>query len=842
MKITNSTPLLVGPFAGRTPANAPALCVVAKGSFSYADNAALVPLAEPLPFAADTFRNEDDPAGELLYEGDFAPWKPRADILLRGTCHTPGGKSLGSCHVRLDVGGWSKSLLVYGERRWSGPAAGPGVARPFTKQPLGWNAAFGGPGWARNPVGVGYGGTVLPPVEDERRLMKTAADTPVESGFGPLNRAWPQRAGKVGTYGGSYLKERWPGLPADFDWSYFNAAPEDQQLDGYLKGDEPIRLENLHEGVPLVRTVLPGWRVRAVVQHLVDRGRKVAVQELPLALDTLYVDTDARTLVLLWRGLMPIENGDMENVLEVLLHAEDLEARPMPLVALQAHLSPPAHLLPTTVPTAAPGAGAPAEKEKGGAAGKGPAAAQGPAAAGDAGAAPPPKAPAADAQADAAAPAGAGEAPETGGPPPAPPVTPRPANSPAVKALADVMAATQAERAAGLARLREHESTLEEMIREEGKPPWPGWPFEPQPAAMGTLRRQLAADAPPPGSPAEVPAEYDMARVDDTDVAQVDRALAGAGRADPPEKRPPTRAEVQAQGQQPDGLKQADLAGAALAGMDLAGSNMEGANLTGTDLSGGNLKGARLPHAQMAGAKLPQANLAGADLTGADLAGVDLSGADLRGAKLAWADLSGASLAGANLAGADANNATLAGADLSGARAGGVTLTDADLSNTRLDGADFAGAQATGARFSDAVGARVIFEKARLAGARFDGGGFEKGKFAGIDAPRSIWEGAFLVGADFSAAVLGEAFFEKANAEKARFPRADLAGARCRKARLVGAQVSDANLFRGSLEKADLTDADFSRSNLFEVEFLDATLKNTLFEGTNLTRTKLAAV
>ena len=74
----------------------------------------------------------------------------------------------------------------------------------------------------------------------------------------------------------------------------------DQQLDGYLKGDEPIRLENLHEGVPLVRTVLPGWRVRAVVQHLVDRGRKVAVQELPLALDTLYVDTDARTLVLLW--------------------------------------------------------------------------------------------------------------------------------------------------------------------------------------------------------------------------------------------------------------------------------------------------------------------------------------------------------------------------------------------------------------------------------------------------------------------------------------------------------------------------------------------------------------
>jgi len=47
------------------------------------------------PLTAETYRDDDEErAGECLYPGDFADWKPRADVMLRGTCHTPRGEPL----------------------------------------------------------------------------------------------------------------------------------------------------------------------------------------------------------------------------------------------------------------------------------------------------------------------------------------------------------------------------------------------------------------------------------------------------------------------------------------------------------------------------------------------------------------------------------------------------------------------------------------------------------------------------------------------------------------------------------------------------------------------------
>ena len=62
-----------------------------------------------------------------------------------------------------------------------------------------------------------------------------------------MNPAWPQRAPKVGKdYGARWRKERSPYYAEDFDWTYFNAAPADQRLPGYLRGDEPLVFQNLH--------------------------------------------------------------------------------------------------------------------------------------------------------------------------------------------------------------------------------------------------------------------------------------------------------------------------------------------------------------------------------------------------------------------------------------------------------------------------------------------------------------------------------------------------------------------------------------------------------------------
>jgi len=77
------------------------------------------------PLTAETYRDDDEErAGECLYPGDFADWKPRADVMLRGTCHTPRGEPLVECPVRFEVGRWSKILRVVGRRFWSDDRAG----------------------------------------------------------------------------------------------------------------------------------------------------------------------------------------------------------------------------------------------------------------------------------------------------------------------------------------------------------------------------------------------------------------------------------------------------------------------------------------------------------------------------------------------------------------------------------------------------------------------------------------------------------------------------------------------------------------------------------------------
>ena len=109
---------------------------------------------------AETYRDgDDDRQGECIYPGDFADFKLNAEVMLRGTCHTPNQAPIPECPVRFAVGGWSKSLRVVGPRVFSGHVAGASSKGPvpFTRIPLTYENAFGGPGYDQNPVGKGHG-------------------------------------------------------------------------------------------------------------------------------------------------------------------------------------------------------------------------------------------------------------------------------------------------------------------------------------------------------------------------------------------------------------------------------------------------------------------------------------------------------------------------------------------------------------------------------------------------------------------------------------------------------------------------------------------------------------
>src|SRR5262249_12454151 len=149
-----------------------------------------------------------------------------------------------------------------------------------------------------NPVGKGFHTPELPNIEHAGELLRSRSDSPMPAGFGPLSPHRPDRRAKVGeNYGTSYRKKRAPYYADDFDWSYFNAAPPDQQVP-YLRGDEELVFQNLHPAVEVFRSRLPGLRIRAFANDLEGRFR-----EVPMNLDTLLADLDEGALYLVWRGL-----------------------------------------------------------------------------------------------------------------------------------------------------------------------------------------------------------------------------------------------------------------------------------------------------------------------------------------------------------------------------------------------------------------------------------------------------------------------------------------------------------------------------------------------------------
>ena len=137
-----------------------------------------------------------------------------------------------------------------------------------------------------------------PAGEQDARAMKRIAETygRKPAGFGPLCKAWAPRLALAGTYDDTWLEERHPLLPKDFDFGYWNGAPADQQIPfpDLTEGYE-LLTENLTPGGGTMRVALPKHRALA----LADLGG--AHLPFPMQIDTLLLDTEAMTLTLIWR-------------------------------------------------------------------------------------------------------------------------------------------------------------------------------------------------------------------------------------------------------------------------------------------------------------------------------------------------------------------------------------------------------------------------------------------------------------------------------------------------------------------------------------------------------------
>ena len=194
--------------------------------------------AEPEALSGD-LHADDDLQKSLLYSTDFAPFKPRADAMVLATAHAPGGRPIARLPIRIKIGPIDKRLTAFGLRTWRNGIfgrAGFTEPKPFASLPITYENAFGGPGSKKNPVGRGIESEDMPQVEDPRRPVTKSRDNIDPAGFAPDCNGVAAALRPRRQVRRALAEGRWPWFPEDFDYGYFNAAPRDQQIEGYLDG------------------------------------------------------------------------------------------------------------------------------------------------------------------------------------------------------------------------------------------------------------------------------------------------------------------------------------------------------------------------------------------------------------------------------------------------------------------------------------------------------------------------------------------------------------------------------------------------------------------------------
>jgi hypothetical protein len=272
---------------------------------------------------ADVFTGEPGFSAPI-YECDYAHRKPKCDVLLNGSAYAPGGKPTERMTVSLQIGSLNKSFEVVGNRVWQAGALYIAVSKPepFTVMPISYNNAWGGVDRSQedpskhyyyplNHAGVGYheytsgkymDGKPLPNTEERGSKISNPKGMYRPMAFGPVGRAWQPRPKYAGTYDQKWMDNQAPFWPDDFDYHYFQAAPEDQQIP-YPVGGEEIVLTNLTPDGNM-RFRLPKMKMPVVV--VPASGNE---QQLATVIDTLVIEPDKKRFMLTWRASMPMKRS-----------------------------------------------------------------------------------------------------------------------------------------------------------------------------------------------------------------------------------------------------------------------------------------------------------------------------------------------------------------------------------------------------------------------------------------------------------------------------------------------------------------------------------------------------
>jgi uncharacterized protein YjbI with pentapeptide repeats len=796
--------------------------------------------------------------------GELPPDQP-LDAVIRKTlpeylaiahAYAPNGVPVTQVRTGIQLGPSTKMLDVFGDR-WR-DRAGALLAEPvpFSHMPIDWAHAYGGAGVADNPLGVGAmprdgsDGRIFPvPNILNPRLGREALRTP--AGYGPVDQMWPVRAKLAGTYDDAWVKQDFPGFARNIDWTFFNAAQQDQWLLEPLNGDETYAFKNLHPTQPLLKGRLPGLVPRS---FLVRKGSVDSFEEVKMSLTTVWFFPHRERIALVHHGQARLAEEDASDIGRLVLGADGLgvlrSADAFHAVMVQradskdaaTHALRDEDLVPAEwlQPTASPPdvEGAPASPLRR-------ALARGRARREQAHAEARNQLKARNLDPDKYLPAAL---------PPDPPL-PTLAELPAFAAALRAEMAAKVEKAKQAAAAKAEE--IAAMRAAAGQPllpppaPSDRKPNGPPQFSAAKAKEQMAQQAAALRARGTLTKENEARlemmesgeQLDKAEEVARDGYRRIAHMQDPADPVSAERsAEIRrivandtAAARALYDLHGADLSGLDLSGVDLSGVCLDGANLTGTSFANAKLVNAVLAHAHMENCVFDSADLSGASLGKAHLAKASLRRAVLKKSVLAGADLTDATLAGADLEGANLADAIVANADFSRVHAPAILAIKLSLRRLwapriKLDKAKFIECDLQGAQLTGASLEQAVFLESNLTGADFAGANMRKAVFV----KQCCLAEANLAGADLTQANLRETDLHGATLDEAILVKADLSGANLGGAGLanvhaneslwVAADLRNADLRLGSLANADMARSDMRGANLTGASVYEANM------------------
>ncbi len=302
----------------------PFVTFILKGTFDIVPDDICVAVKKQRAVSGDA-RHMDEIGRSLAWASDLVPFKPHSDFLIHGSFHAPGGIAMPQARAWFIFGPLRKELLIIGPRsavQMKGRIPVVTPPTPIASLPLRWEYSAGGLRDRRNPIGMGQDPQpgpdgeriyALPMIEDPARPITALSDRPDPVNVAPIPPFFQARQRRLGTRDHRWALFRAPLPPIDFDPSYYNAAPRDQQGGNYPRGDEMIILGNMHPKHPILTTRLPGIAARVAV--LRQQDGVMTAEAVPMNLDTVVALPDEDQVVLAWRGRCPVRDRKSEDEL-----------------------------------------------------------------------------------------------------------------------------------------------------------------------------------------------------------------------------------------------------------------------------------------------------------------------------------------------------------------------------------------------------------------------------------------------------------------------------------------------------------------------------------------------